>query len=117
MSMSDSKDVPVKSGINVMLGVQLLWPVFCCVVTALWIDHRLSQVRVEVDARPPIAVLPVDELVLADIAKRNSADPQPSVDMVEEMGARLADAGYVVLNKSVVYASPKQFEARPGASK
>lgn len=114
--MSNTKSSAPALG-PIWLGAIVMWPMLCCVVSLLWVDHRLSGIRAEVDARPPIAVLPVDDLVLQDITRRNSPDPQPSIAKVQEMGSRLADAGYVVLNKSTVYASPAQFEARPGGGK
>lgn len=90
-----------------------VWPLVCSLAAVLWSQYQANELRAELAARPLVAVLPVDDLVLADIAKRQSADPAPSVRLVREMADRLAGAGYIVLDQSTVFAAPEVFVARP----
>lgn len=89
------------------------WPVLLALVVIGVTEYRHHQVLVELSMRPPIAIIPVDEMVIATIEANPSGRVEGAIRHVREGGKRLAENGYVVLDASQVYGYPKDIEARP----
>ena len=79
----------------------------------LFTEYRYRQIRDELTVRPPIAVIPVDAIVVQGLQANPLARAEEQVQHVREIASRLATAGYVVLDQRVVYSYPTDVEVRP----
>lgn len=75
---------------------------------ALWQNARLEE---ELMLRPKVVVMDVSGELLAKIEAGENAD-EAAADL-NEVGQRLVDAGYVVLEKRYVFAYDKAIEVTP----
>lgn len=88
-------------------------PVLLAILILGYVEVRHRQVMAEVAARPPVAIIPVDDLVVEALARNPGLSAQAEVIRIRQAGQRLAESGYVVLNARDVYGYPRDLEARP----
>lgn len=102
----------VVSGTKVYWLLIVAWPLLC-VGAATWYVHGIvADLKGEVAARPPLAVIDVN----AQVMKHLELNPTDSSDVaareVYAVGAKLAESGYVVLHKADLVAYPEEYEVR-----
>lgn len=89
------------------------WPLLCMAGAVGYVEWRMSALSMEIAARPPVAILPVDASVIRIIEENPGVKVEEAIARVRGAGQRLADAGYVVFNASQVYGYPSDIEAQP----
>lgn len=73
--------------------------------------HRTeSLVRGEIEARPPIAILDVNGIVMDELSKDRRMSADQAATSAYKVGELLAEKGYVVIHKSSIVAYPAEFE-------
>jgi len=72
--------------------------------------YQQVQLADEIAARPPIAVLDVNQHLLQVLAAHPGMETQDATATVWDIGTRLAEQGYVVLRKDSLVAIPDAYE-------
>lgn len=90
-----------------------LWPLLAAIAAIGFAEIRYRQLVQELQARPPVAVIPVDDVVVEKLRANPGVDAQAEIIRVRQAGERLAESGYIVLDARTVYAYPTDLEARP----
>ena len=83
------------------------------VASHITLKSRIAALEEELQARPPIAFIPVDEIVVARINEQPGLPFEEGIKDVRDVGRRLTEAGYMVLDARYVYGYPQDIEARP----
>jgi len=90
----------------------LAWPLICTVGAAAYGYRQIQTLRGDVVARPPLAIIDVNGAVMERIEKNPARGHEAAAQEVYAVGAKLAGAGYVVLNKSDLVAYPEEYEVK-----
>ena len=73
--------------------------------------HKIEgNVRGEIEARPPIAILDVNGIVMDELSKDRRMSAEQAATSAYKVGELLAEKGYVVIHKSSIVAYPAEFE-------
>lgn len=78
---------------------------------------KISDLRAEIDSRPPVAILDVNANVMSVIDNTPGISADAATRKTYEIGAKLARSGYVVLDRSTLVAYPDAFEVRKESGK
>jgi hypothetical protein len=80
-----------------------------------WCLHQIRVLQADVDARPPLAVIPVSDALVA-AAQRGGTDTEHVATQLKSLGARLRAKGYIVLNGDSLVAYPKEYVVNASAN-
>ena len=95
-----------------ILATVLAWPTLCVVGAAWYVRSLVTELKTEVEARPPLAILDVNEQVMKHLERNPSDSADAATREVYGIGAKLAESGYIVLHKSDLVAYPEEYEVR-----
>lgn len=100
------------------IAVLVLWPIAASLLTLCLAGKQLlgiDNLRGDIEARPPIAVVDVDRALYSQF-NGGPADPATltaAQKKLEDAARKLRGAGYIVIDSRNLYAYPKDFEAQP----
>jgi len=96
---------PIPYGL--LLGV----PLAAVVLLGAWSYRTTSQLEHALAVRPPIAVVPLEQLLTAHGQDQSNVEQQAV--RVRALAQRLKDNGYIVIDGRSLYAYPRAVEVRP----
>jgi len=91
--------------------LSLAWPLVCVLGCALWVRHVEIKLDAELAQRPKLAVLPLNQLLLANGTDQAAIEHQAM--LARDIAQKLKDAGYIVVDGRQLYAYPKSVEVMP----
>lgn len=94
-------------------STRFVFGVLACAAVMGFAEMRFRQAMDEIASRPPIAVIPVSQYVTSRLSSDPSAVMRDEVAHVRDVAKRLAESGYVVLDRRVVYSYPNDIEVQP----
>lgn len=81
------------------------------VIASVWYVTKVAQsVQGDIDARPPIAILDVNGIVMSELSKDRRMSADEAAVSAYKVGETLAEKGYVVIHKSSIVAYPAEYE-------
>ena len=108
-SVTDQKARRGRQAITVFAFV---WPVLCVGAALLYCQKKVEEVKGQFGSRPPIAIIDVNGDAMRMIESNPGMSGEDAAAKVYQKGAKLAEAGFVVLHKADLVAYPAEFEVK-----
>ncbi len=99
-------------GRRVILALAFVWPIVCMAASVVYCEKKVADVKANLGSRPPIAIIDVNGDAMRMIESNPGLSGEEAAAKVYQKGAKLAEAGFVVLHKADLVAYPAEFEVK-----